>query len=539
MSVDEIKLLLIEDEKRDVRLIQAMLGAAKDVFFDVQCADRLSAALKRLSQGGVDVVLLDLSLPDSSGLETFAKVHKQVPSVPIVVMTGLDDAGVGTEAVKRGAQDYLIKGQTDQGLLARSLKYAIERHRTQEELRRSDERFRALSENSSDAVVIVDRNLAVLYESPSFERLFGYKAEDFLGRGALEFIYPEDMPRLLKTIDRVLKNPNLTLSAECRYRHGDGTWHYLEAISRNLLDNPAVQGIIANYRDVTERKLAEQALSVSEDRFKDLVEFLPQAVFEIDLTGTFTFANRRGLEIAGHTQADIDKGLNALDLFVEEDRERAMELVPGVLKGKTVSGEFTACKKDGSTLPIIIHEAPIFRGKEIVGARGVVVDITDLKRNEEALRHSEEKLKDLVEKLRLSQDALSTPVVQIWDNVLALPLIGIVDDRRAQHVMEVLLRNIVATQSELVILDVTGVTAMDSQVASYVMQTARAASLLGASCILTGIQPDVAQTVIDLGLDMTKVVIRKDMREGLRWALRAMGYQLRNGGIAEAVAARR
>jgi rsbT co-antagonist protein RsbR len=95
--------------------------------------------------------------------------------------------------------------------------------------------------------------------------------------------------------------------------------------------------------------------------------------------------------------------------------------------------------------------------------------------------------------------------------------------------MEVLLRNIVTTQSELVILDVTGVTAMDSQVASYVMQTVRSASLLGARCVLTGIQPEVAQAVVGLGLDMEKVVIKKDMRDGLKWALQAMGYQVRNG----------
>jgi anti-anti-sigma regulatory factor len=166
------------------------------------------------------------------------------------------------------------------------------------------------------------------------------------------------------------------------------------------------------------------------------------------------------------------------------------------------------------------------------------MDITGRKKAEEALTHSEEKLQNALEKLRLSHEALSTPVIQVWDHILALPLIGLMDDVRAQRVMEVLLRKIVETQSELVILDVTGVGSMDTQVANHLIQTMQSSSLLGAQCVLTGIRPEIAQSVLGLGFDMSRIAIRRDMQDGLRWALEKMGYEVRNGGDGQQVLSR-
>jgi signal transduction histidine kinase len=127
-----IRALLIEDNTGDSRLIREMLSQAKGVSFDLKYADRLQAGLAQLSQGGIDVVLLDLGLPDSQGLETLAKTYSLAPAVPIVVLTGLDDDVVGVQAVNRGAQDYLNKGQGDGELLLRTICYAIERKHAEE-----------------------------------------------------------------------------------------------------------------------------------------------------------------------------------------------------------------------------------------------------------------------------------------------------------------------------------------------------------------------------------------------------------------------
>ncbi|MFO7996248.1 MAG: ATP-binding protein [Dehalococcoidia bacterium] len=136
MADKSVSILLVEDNPGDRRLIREMLAEASDVAFDVQYADRLQAAIECLGQNGVEVVLLDLGLPDSQGLETLRKVYAQVSEMPIVVLTGLNDEMVGVQAINEGAQDYLIKGQVDTQLLRRTIRYAIERKQAEERERR-------------------------------------------------------------------------------------------------------------------------------------------------------------------------------------------------------------------------------------------------------------------------------------------------------------------------------------------------------------------------------------------------------------------
>ena len=136
MADKRINILLVEDNSGDRRLISEMLAEASNVTFDVKYADRLQAAMDYLGQNRVEVILLDLGLPDSQGLETLKRTYAQVSETPIVVLTGLNDEMIGTQAVNEGAQDYLIKGQVDTNLLGRTIRYAIERKQTEEKERR-------------------------------------------------------------------------------------------------------------------------------------------------------------------------------------------------------------------------------------------------------------------------------------------------------------------------------------------------------------------------------------------------------------------
>src|SRR5215207_7616858 len=149
MNGPAITVLLIEDNPGDARLIREELreversGAGAGAFALV-CADRLAAGLERLESGPVDVVLLDLSLPDGQGLDTLARVREAAPSTPVLVLTGLDDHELAARAVSEGAQDYLVKGRVDGGVLGRTIRYAIERGR----LLASERAARAEAENA-------------------------------------------------------------------------------------------------------------------------------------------------------------------------------------------------------------------------------------------------------------------------------------------------------------------------------------------------------------------------------------------------------
>jgi CheY-like chemotaxis protein len=127
MNATIIKTLLIDDDPIQLQAIQNLLTAAGSRRFELEGAESLPAGLGRLAVGGIDVVLLDLGLPDSSGVETFTRLHQQFPDLPVVTFTALEDEELGLELVQAGAQDYLVKGKVSSLLLCRTLRYAIER----------------------------------------------------------------------------------------------------------------------------------------------------------------------------------------------------------------------------------------------------------------------------------------------------------------------------------------------------------------------------------------------------------------------------
>jgi signal transduction histidine kinase len=143
---DAVSLLLIEDNPGDARLLREVLKDAETANFKLIHAARLAEGLGRLGEGGIDIVLLDLSLPDAQGLDTFLRIQAQAPEVPVVVLSGVEDQTLAVRAVQSGAQDYLLKGRVEGNLLSRSLRYAIERKRAEQRLQRHLRRITVLRE---------------------------------------------------------------------------------------------------------------------------------------------------------------------------------------------------------------------------------------------------------------------------------------------------------------------------------------------------------------------------------------------------------
>lgn len=277
----DTKILLIEDNLDYARLIQRILSSKSSSQMSVVHHDTFTTGFERLLEGDIDLVLLDLDLPDSGTTDTILQIH-QGAEVPIIVLTGTDDENIALKSVQKGAQDYLMKSRIDSSLLIRSIKYAIERKKVDDKLKRTEERFRLLIENTVDLIAILDLDGTIKYVSPSHKRIVGYDEQDMLGKKAFEFVHPEDLPSVIKIFSKGVQkvserledgdlpnsNEDLSNTAEFRFRHKDGYWVTLESIGSLYPPESGEPGVIVNYRDITERKKMEESLrnlSVTDD----------------------------------------------------------------------------------------------------------------------------------------------------------------------------------------------------------------------------------------------------------------------------------
>jgi diguanylate cyclase (GGDEF)-like protein/PAS domain S-box-containing protein len=219
------------------------------------------------------------------------------PGTPVVVLSGQDDEDVALQALQSGAQEYLIKGQGDGDLIARSIRYAIERQRADEELRQNEERFRSLVQKASDVITILDSDGTIRYDSPAIEHLLGYEQGERVGRPTFEYVHPEDVERVKVSFGRALEHPGVRPPLEFRSRHKNGSWRHLEVTRTNLLDDPAVRGVVANSRDVTERKRLEEQLQ--QQAFHDRLTGLANRALFMDRLGhALTRLSRRDVSVA-------------------------------------------------------------------------------------------------------------------------------------------------------------------------------------------------------------------------------------------------
>lgn len=183
MAAEPIHVLLVEDNPADARLLaESLRDAGPAEAFRITHVTRLAAAVEALARHRPDVVALDLSLPDSSGLDTVDRLRAVAPGIAVVVLTGVQDEALGLRAVQRGVQDYLVKGMCEGGLAARALRYAVERRRAEDTLRDREARLRAVITTAVDAIITIDERGMIDSVNPAAERLFGYRAEEMVGR---------------------------------------------------------------------------------------------------------------------------------------------------------------------------------------------------------------------------------------------------------------------------------------------------------------------------------------------------------------------
>jgi diguanylate cyclase (GGDEF)-like protein/PAS domain S-box-containing protein len=248
--------LLIEDNLPDAHLIQYLLESADGPTLTFRHVSTLAEAQEVLARETFDVILLDLTLPDSHGLVTIDSIHRTRADIAIVVLTGLDATEVALGAVQRGAQDYLIKGRGDGQLVKRSLLYAVERHRASQRLLLAEAAFR----NTDTGIMVTDATGRVVRVNPAFTRVTGYEAQEVLGRdpsilrsGVHEAAFYDELWARLREAG--------AWEGEIWNRRRDGTL-YPEWVRINVVHDAGggTAGYVAIFSDITFRRRAEQSL---------------------------------------------------------------------------------------------------------------------------------------------------------------------------------------------------------------------------------------------------------------------------------------
>jgi len=258
------------------------------------------------------------------------------------------------------------------------------------------EKYYAFFQNSRDALYINNRDGRFVDVNQSFLDLFGYTREE-LGNLKVQETYITHSDRL--KFQQAIEQRRLAIDYAVRLCKKDGTeLDCLITATVRRADDGSVLGYQGIIRDTTEHKRMVKEIRENKKRYKELADLLPTAVFETDEKGNFVFVNHQGFKISGYTPEDIDKGLNALQLFIPEDRDRVTEDMRRVLSGETLDGrEYTALKKDGGTYSVSIYSSPIIVDNRVAGLRGVVVDVTERKQVERDLCESRLRYRTLFE----------------------------------------------------------------------------------------------------------------------------------------------
>ena len=288
------------------------------------------------------------------------------------------------------------------------------RQRATEALRRSEERYRALIENSSDAIATLDADLRFTYVSTSATRLLGYRPEELMARRALENVHPDDRPGLERILDNMLRKPNVVLPAQFRYRHKAGEWRHVETAAVNMLGNPDVGGIVVNIRDVTDRIEAQQALRDSEARARGILETASDAIITIDETGCIESVNPAAERMFGFTAGEM-RGMQVRLLMPAGDAEQHetqfqeyLRTGGGQFAGKGAM-EWRGRRKDGAEFPIRVSVNEV-RLADQRFFTGVITDITEKKKAEKLLRDYsrtlEAEVRERTRELREAQNKL-------------------------------------------------------------------------------------------------------------------------------------
>ncbi len=389
MNEKTTTVLLIEDDPADARLIQEALSEEIDSPFRVEWVTLLSAGLERLTKEGVDVVMLDLSLPDVQGIEAVEKICLAAPDLLVLVLSGLTDEEVARQAVQRGAYDYFSKGRVDAHWLPRALRYVIARKAALDALAVSEARFRAISDASPLGILVTDKQGSCLYTNAAYHRISGLSFEAALGMNWKVAIHSDDRERVFSEWQDAAQNQK-PFQTEFRFLREDQSVVWTRVNAAAMRHGTKLYGYVQTVEDVTERKSedallqdAQESLFEEKERAQVTLNSIGDGVLTTDPLGNITYLNRVAEEMTGWPWQDA-AGRPLAEVFAVIDgatRQPVRNLAKlAVQQDAIVSLDIHSVlvRRDGYEAGIEDSAAPIHdRHGRVIGAVLVFHDVSD------------------------------------------------------------------------------------------------------------------------------------------------------------------
>ena len=392
MSQESLKILLIEHDPAFARYVEEMLGQAREFSPEVQTVPDMATGLPALRRALLDLVLLDIYVPDGAGPANVALIKAAEPQVPIIAVGDADDEMVALEAVHAGAQDYLVKSQLTPAWLERSIRYAIERQRMDTALLEAEEKYHGVFDHLVEGIFQTTPGGRYLMANAALARIYGYASPEELIQGLTDIgrrLYVEE-GRREEFVRLMQENDTLTGFESPIYRK-DGSVIWISENCRAIRD---AKGRLLYYEgtveDITQRRQAEENLRNSEALYHSLVETLPQNIFRKDLQGRFTFANQQFCKILGRTLEEI-VGKTDFDFFPRELAEKYQRDDRRVMEtGQALSRRSRNISRRASEkIYVQVVKTPLYGADgAIIGLQGIFWDITQQRLAEERIRRA-------------------------------------------------------------------------------------------------------------------------------------------------------
>ncbi len=256
MIAPKIHILLIEDNETDAILVQSDLQYAMGDQVTVTHVERLSSALELIHKESFDLILSDLTLPDSDGIATINQLREHAASIPIAVLSFRDDEKLAIKAIKAGAQDYLVKGSLTEGVLARVIRYSIERQRIEESNRKAQNRFQTIFEKAPLGIALVNLKTGKYYDvNPKYASIVGRRVEELINISHADIIHPDDLQSYYYDIELFLVNDLADCKIKKRVLRQDTSviWIEISIVQFEVIANDEIC-YLCMIEDITEHK---------------------------------------------------------------------------------------------------------------------------------------------------------------------------------------------------------------------------------------------------------------------------------------------